>query len=83
MRKIKFRGINKRGEYVYGDLTHIKRRIYVSGYKVDPSGVAQFIGEDSNGTEVYEGDLLIDKAGNIFVAQLFGEALVREATLKI
>lgn len=87
MRKIKFRGINKRGEYVYGDLIHLKSRVYIAAthclkYKVEPSSVAQFIGDDSNGEEVYEGDILIDKTGNIFVARLLGESFVSEMTLK-
>lgn len=87
MRKIKFRGINKCGEYVYGDLLHKKSRTYIAvthylKYKVDSSSVAQFIGEDSNGAEVYEGDLIIDKTGNLFVAQLLGETFVNDATLK-
>ncbi len=63
---IKFRGKAENGEYVYGDLMqgnydesafHIKPRKKRPVY-VDKNSVAQLVGYDSNGDEVYEGDIV-------------------------
>lgn len=39
-------------------------------YNVDPYTVAQFVGYDSKGAEVYEGDILADENGGEYVATL-------------
>ena len=67
MRQIKFRGKRLDGfGYAYGDLTHVEHergtRSYVGGYLVGE--VAQLIGVDANGAEVYEGDTIIRVIGS-------------------
>lgn len=71
MRQIKFRGVDwETGEYVYGDLNQgnyvevcprIKPRKKKARYVKD---VAQLIGVDAHGCEVYEGDKVIRIAGD-------------------
>lgn len=39
------------------------------GFEVDPDSVAQLIGYDSNGKEVYEGDI-VERGGKKFIATL-------------
>ena len=68
MRKIKFRGRDwETGEYLYGDLIQgnydevcprIKPRKKKARYVKD---VAQLVGYDANGKEVYEGDTVVDE----------------------
>ena len=43
-------------------------------YKVDPDSVAQFVGYDADGKEVYEGDEMIDSAGHEWTAILLPQA---------
>lgn len=65
-----------KGEYVYGDLIHcgddvcIREHTTVDMFlthegdtKVDPGSVAQLLGYDVGGNEIYEGDLLISGDG--------------------
>lgn len=78
---IKFRGIDEDGKYVYGD--YVTRqdgcairfkekktliKIYVYEVTVKPETVAQLIGYDIDGKEIYEGDKIWDKYGNVAVA---------------
>lgn len=64
MRQIKFRGRRiDTGEFIYGDLlTGGKEFAIISDTlwaMVAPDSVAQLIGIDANGREVYEGDTVI------------------------
>ena len=72
-RTIKFRGKRRdNGEFVYGDLIHMtggrvgiifdKR---IAAVEVDPDTVAQFVGCDCDGKEVYEGDYIIEHSGDV------------------
>lgn len=75
MRLIKFRGRARNGEFVYGDLIHSWGSTSIFDgehrYTVEPESVAQFIGLDKNGLEVYEGDKLIDDPENEFTAEIY------------
>ena len=79
MRTIKFRGRDINGNFVYGFLT--KKKIRSSGeiryaiatgnctagetIPVNENSIAQFIGLDSAGNEIYEGDLLETHGGEL------------------
>ena len=67
MRHIKFRGRDKRGNVFYGsynqDMGIIDDWEYAACHAVDDKDVAQFVGYDKNGKEVYEGDVLVDEYG--------------------
>ena len=82
MRQIKFRGRNWKGELVYGSYcyTHFTDTDYAvhaiideygEEWSVAPDDVAQFVGVDKNGVEVYEGDKLIDDPENEFTAEIY------------
>lgn len=66
MKKIKFRGINKNGEFVFMELA---KPVSFNGEEVDE--IAQFVGYDKNGKEIYEGDKLTDKFGHDLTARIF------------
>ena len=84
MREIKFRGMTMGGHFVYGLLT--KKRIRNSGelawaiaagnftgaetVPVIEETIAQLVGHDSQGAEIYEGDTLTDGSGNSYIAVL-------------
>ena len=70
MRKIKFRGKRlDNGELIYGDLLHYgKYEVCIRSYSspdknsfstlpIDSKSIAQFVGYDSDGNGVYEGDI--------------------------
>ena len=70
MRQIKFRGRRvDTGEFVYGDLIQFKTALLPAVHyfilhngcqdEVEPDSVAQLVGRDVNGKEVYEGDIVI------------------------
>ena len=66
MRPIKFRGRTQNGNLIYGDLIHFRGYISIhengSGiYHIAPDSVAQLVGYDANGKEVYEGDTVIEE----------------------
>lgn len=82
MRLYKFRGKrldNK--ELIYGDLSTSNRPAIGDGknwFLVDPESVAQFVGYDYDGNEVYEGDELV-QATNIYIRFKAG---LNEATIE-
>ena len=84
MRKIKFRGLTLEGKFIYGDYRHIgfcphiykREQCYYEerAVEVAPESVAQLVGIDSNGKEVYEGDVIVDQHGIEYTAYLVGIA---------
>ena len=77
MRQIKFRGRDiETGRTVYGGYKvgrcgePIIITNFTAAYEVTPESVAQLIGIDANGREVYEGDEVVDKFGEKYLAQL-------------
>jgi len=79
MRQIKFRGETLGGRIVYGffccteveDVTLPCIIVEEGDYRqVKPESVAQLVEIDSNGKEVYEGDEVVDKFGEKYLAQL-------------
>ena len=70
MRQIKFRGLRTDGGgYVFGDLTHDSGHSFINDKRVFSTGVAQLLGYDDNGDEIYEGDTLFCN-GEEFVPEL-------------
>ena len=86
MKPIKFRGrvrdINKarsdQGKIVYGNCLHqypngkvaLSHTINLALTFVEPESVAQLVGYDKDGNEVYEGDKLVNENGDVFTAYL-------------
>ena len=86
MREIKFRGraisdscgepVNK---MVYGDITQGWDKVTIFDwsdgdfYEVDPDSVAQLVGYDADGAEVYEGDTVRHFTGELVKVRLSGE----------
>lgn len=74
MRQIKFRARDLNGYIIYGGISRNGRAIVLDDYgscaQVDPASIRQLVGVDSNGREVYEGDIVVDKYGEEYTAQL-------------
>lgn len=83
-RPIKFRGRTKRGKLVHGDLRHMvetegigclvastRHYVTVGDIEVDPESVAQLVGYDCDGREVYEGDVCLYPDGSEFTTAIF------------
>ena len=75
MRQIKFRGRTRNGNFVYGDLIQSWNEASIFDgerrCRVLDDSVAQFVGCDKTGVEVYEGDTLVDELENEFVAEIY------------
>lgn len=82
MREIKFRGKTKSGKVYYGDVIHRPEYVAIvcneKIHEVDPDSVAQFVGYDANGNEVYEGEQLI-----LELPSILGEKKVLQETVRL
>lgn len=94
-REIKFRGRDINGRFVFGLLT--KKKIRSSGeiryaiatgnctagetIPVNADSIAQLVGVDKDGREIYEGDTFIVPCGTEIVAKFF-DNVTRKAKLK-
>ena len=60
MREIKFRGKSKYSDkIIFGDFSHGKENVFIDDEVVYPESVAQLVGYDEDGNEIYEGDTVI------------------------
>lgn len=93
MRQIKFRGIStKTGKYVYGyyvpqcPMSSFPGIVDDDGFinEVEPDSVAQLVGTDINGKEVYEGDIVYlgGKDYQFCVTISTSRSIVARSTLK-
>ncbi|MBR3747245.1 MAG: hypothetical protein IKN27_09845 [Selenomonadaceae bacterium] len=91
-RPIKFRGRDKEtGKIVFGSFVdygeHCNSRYWINpptneaNHPVDPDSVAQLVGYDANGKEIYEGDKVVSEYGDEIVARLM-DNLPPKAKLK-
>lgn len=72
MREIKFRGKSiYSGKIIFGDLSHYKGGRYIDDEAVYENSVAQLLGYDKNGEEVYEGDKLVDSFEQVWSANVY------------
>ena len=84
-RKIKFRGKDSDGIIHYGgyyeDISGIPTIIdeYGDTFKALPNSVAQLIGCDKNGNEIYEGDEIRSHFGNTCYASFRHYALIQDS----
>lgn len=71
-RPIKFRGRDIDGKFHYGDLIHLKGKLVIFNDKesVTVDSIAQLVGYDKDGREVYEGDIVTGEYGDEVVARL-------------
>lgn len=73
-RPIKFRGRDIRGRTLFGDIRHNNGGCFMFDgdfwYEVDSDSIAQLVGYDKDGKEIYEGDTVIDEYGNTAIAEL-------------
>ena len=96
MRKIKFRGKELNGQYICGwfamkfnddgDYVPViiwdaENPAYYS--EVYPESIAQLVGYDSEGKEVYEGDKVVDKYGHEMTAELSAFGVGRHGHFRV
>ena len=87
-RPIKFRGRGLDGKIYFGDVYHAGKSvgIHVIGkgnFEVEPDSIAQLVGYDFYGKEIYEGDPVIDRFHFEHTAGLYtslhGDEILKEA----
>ena len=71
MRPIKFRGRTCGNVMVYGDLRHVGTTAVIDDTAVYEDSIAQLVGYDCDGREVYEGDVLIDELEQEYTAEIY------------
>ena len=86
MRPIKFRGRGYfTGELYYGFYLVDEDGVSIlegrNAYLVEPDSIAQLVGYDSDGNEVYEGDTFVIPCGTEIPARLF-DNITKNAKLK-
>lgn len=77
MRPIKFRGRTEHGEFVYAELGEIMKTpdpecltfIPCEAYYVNKNSIAQLVGYDCDGHEVYEGDTIVSEYSGESIVQ--------------
>ena len=81
-RPIKFRGACVgNGTPVYGDLIHCYGEIYIDSWEVKPESVAQLVGCDKDGNEIYEGDIVTNFVGEEFTAEILDGVITSEGAV--
>ena len=83
MRPIKFRGRRLDNDnFVYGYFSRYHNKPLVDGFMVYPDSVAQLVGYDADGNEVYEGDEFTDKYGHTFTARLQPQGFCKDGHIR-
>lgn len=80
-RPIKFRGRTCGNVMVFGDLRHVGTTAVIDDTAVYEDSIAQLVGFDSDGREVYEGDTIVDDIAE-YVAHLFPNVRISDCKLK-
>ena len=70
-RPIKFRGRTCGNVMVYGDLRHVGSTAVIDDTAVYEDSIAQLVGFDRDGREVYEGDILLDELEQEYTAEIY------------
>jgi len=72
---------------VYGDLIHYDNSVCIKDAKgtwaVYPDSIAQLIGFDIDGEEIYEGDILVDADNNTITAAIYPNAHYQNYKIKV
>ncbi len=89
-REIKFRGRDiDTGEFVYAELGEVSAEInpeyltFITDdvHTIEENSIAQLVGYDKDGREIYEGDTFVVPSGTEIVARFF-DNITRNAKLK-
>ena len=73
-RPIKFRGRAKGGRTLFGDIRRLNGEWFMFNgdfwYEADEDSIAQLVGYDKDGKEIYEGDTVVSEYGDSVIARL-------------